>query len=369
MRVIRSAPGPVVETPDGPKLCFCSNDYLGLAADPRVAEAIRSGVDRWGAGAASSRLVAGNTAAHAELEERLAEFAGTEAAVLFPTGFQASLGALTALTDEGDIVLSDELNHASLVDGCRLSRARVLVFRHLDAEHLEQRLRESAGPGLRLIVTDAVFSMDGDIAPLAEICRLADRHGAHVLLDEAHALGVLGPGGRGLAASLGLGERVALRAFTFGKALGVSGAAVACDSSAARLLASRARSLLYTTAPPPHLCEALLAALSLAEAADARRERLGANVARFRELAAAAGIPLGNSSTPIQPVPVGDARRVMRVSESLWDSGVFVQGIRPPTVPAGTSRLRVTLTAAHEPEHIGRLVAALSAALDRTEAR
>jgi 8-amino-7-oxononanoate synthase len=363
MRVLGSPPGPVVETPDGPKLGFCSNDYLGLAADPRLGEAAKRGIDRWGVGSASSRLVAGNTTVHAEFEERLAEFAGTESAVLFPTGFQAGLGALTALTAEGDTVLSDELVHASLVDGCRLSRARVRTWRHLDAEHLEQLLRESAGPGLRLIVTDAVFSMDGDLAPLEELCRLADRHDARVLVDEAHAVGVLGPGGRGLAASLGLGERVALRTFTFGKALGVCGAAVACDAVAARLLVSRARSLLYTTATPPHLCEALLTALSLAEAADARRERLCANVALFRELCAAAGIPLGDSSTPIQPVPVGEARRTMEISARLWDDGVFVQGIRPPTVPAGTSRLRVTLTAAHEPEHIERLVTALARAL------
>ncbi len=367
LRTIESAPGPVVETPDGPKLCFSSNDYLGLAADPRVAEAVKRGVDRWGAGSASSRLVAGNTSVHAELEECLAAFAGTEAAVLFPSGYQANIGALTALTTEGDTIFSDELVHASLVDGCRLSRARIRVFRHRDTAHLEQLLREAAGPGLKLIVTDAVFSMDGDIAPLEGFCRLADRHDARVFVDEAHALGVMGPGGRGLGAALGIGDRVAISTFTFGKALGVCGAAVACDATAARLLVSSARSLLYTTAPPAHLCEALLTSLSLTEAADARRERLAANVTLFRELAGRAGIPLVGSSTPIQPVHVGDAHRVMRVSRHLWEAGVFVQGIRPPTVPEGTSRLRVTLTAAHEPAHVERLVEALAHALSAAE--
>ncbi|HUT77314.1 MAG TPA: 8-amino-7-oxononanoate synthase [Polyangia bacterium] len=369
MRVMDSAPGPVVETPDGPKLCFCSNDYLGLAADPRLVEAVKRGADRWGAGAASSRLVAGNSAVHAELEGCLAAFAGTEAAVLFPSGYQANLGALTALTAEGDSIFSDELIHASLVDGCRLSRARVRIFRHRDTSHLEQLLREAGGPGLKLIVTDAVFSMDGDLAPLEEICRLADRHDARIFLDEAHALGVIGPGGRGLAAQLGLSDRVAVSSYTLGKALGVSEACVACDTTAARLLVSRARSLLYTTAAPAHLCEALLTALSLTEAADARRERLAANVALFRELAGRAGIPLADSTTPIQPVPVGDSHRVMRVSAGLWDDGVFVQGIRPPTVPEGAARLRVTLTAAHEPGHVERLVDALAHALFAPEGK
>jgi 8-amino-7-oxononanoate synthase len=369
MRVIGSAPGPVVETPQGTKLCFCSNDYLGLAADPRLVEAVKRGADRWGAGSASSRLVAGNTAVHAEFEGCLAAFAGTEAAVLFPSGFQANLGALTALTDGGDTIISDELVHASLVDGCRLSRAAVRIWRHRDTAHLEQLLRESAGPGLRLIVTDAVFSMDGDLAPLEQICRLADRHDARIFLDEAHALGVMGPGGRGLAAQLGLSDRIAVSSYPLGKALGVSGACVACDATAARLLVSRARSLIYTTAAPAHLCEALLTALSLTEAADARRERLGANVALFRALAGRAGIPLADSATAIQPVPVGDTHRVMRVSERLWDDGVFVQGIRPPTVPEGTSRLRVTLTAAHEPAHVEQLVEALTRALAETAGR
>jgi 8-amino-7-oxononanoate synthase len=362
--------GPVgseVETPDGTKLMFCSNDYLGLAADPRIAEALRAGIERWGTGAAGSRLVSGNTAAHTELEQRLAAYVAAPRAVLFPSGFQANLGALTTLTDVGDVIFSDALVHASLIDGCRLSRAETHVFEHRDVEHLDQLLRDHPSPGIKLIVTDAVFSMEGDLAPLTQIAEVAARHGALVYLDEAHTVGVRGPGGRGLAAELDLVERVAVRMGTLGKAFGVAGAFVACDESAARLLISRARSLLYTTAAPAPLAEASLAALSLVEAADARREALARNVERFRRRAAENGLPVIESTTPIQPVLVGGAGRTVEVSRRLWRRGLFVQGFRPPTVPEGSSRLRVTLTAAHDPEHIERLIDELSRALQETE--
>lgn len=352
--------GPEVQTPDGPKLLFCSNDYLGLAADPRIVEALRNGADRWGAGSGASRLVSGNTSAHAELEQRLAAYIGAPRAVLFASGYQANLGALTTLTAEGDAIFSDALTHASLIDGCRLSRAETHVFEHGSAPHLDQLLRDNPTPGIKLIVTDAVFSMDGDRAPLAEIVEIAARHGALIYLDEAHALGVFGPGGRGMAAELGLAERVAIRMGTLGKSFGVAGAFVACDEPAARLLVSRARSLLYTTGAPAPLAEACLAALSLVEAADKRREILWDNVAMFRELAHRAGLPLLESSTPIQPLMVGDAARTTAISRRLWDLGLFVTGFRPPTVPEGSSRLRVTLTAAHERAHVERLVEGLA---------
>jgi len=354
--------GPEVQTPEGRKLLFCSNDYLGLAADPRIVEALKRGADRWGAGAGASRLVSGNTTAHSELERRLAEFAGAPRAVLFASGYQANVGALTTLTAEGDAIFSDELTHASLIDGCRLSRARTHVYRHRDADHLDRLLRDNPAPGIRLIVTDAVFSMDGDMAPLAEISRVAARHGALVYLDEAHALGVLGPGGRGLAAELQLSAGVAVRMGTLGKAFGVAGAFVACDEPAGRLLTSRARSLLYTTAAPAPLAEACLAALGLVEAADERRDKLRANVALFRELAREAELPLLESTTPIQPVIVGDPGRTVAITRRLWELGLFVTAFRPPTVAPGTSRLRVTLTAAHAPGQIERLVAGLSEA-------
>jgi 8-amino-7-oxononanoate synthase len=354
--------GPEVQTPDGPKLLFCSNDYLGLAADPRVVEALKSGADRWGAGAGASRLVSGTTSAHSELERRLAAFVGAPRAVAFASGYQANVGALTTLTAEGDAIFSDELTHASLIDGCRLSRATTHVYRHRDVDHLDQLLRDHPTPGLKLIVTDALFSMDGDLAPLVEIARVAARHGAEIYLDEAHALGVLGPGGRGLAAELDLTGSVAIRMGTLGKALGVSGAFVACDEPAGRLLTSRARSLLYTTAAPAPLAEACLTALSLVEAADARRRALRENVARFRELAAERNLPLLDSETAIQPVLVGDAGRTVQIARRLWELGLFVTAFRPPTVADGSSRLRVTLSAAHEPEQIERLTDGLATA-------
>ncbi|MBW2277403.1 MAG: 8-amino-7-oxononanoate synthase [Deltaproteobacteria bacterium] len=358
--------GPEVQTPDGPKLLFCSNDYLGLAADPRIVDALRKGAERWGAGAGASRLVSGNTTAHTELERRLAAFVGARRAVAFASGYQANVGALTTLTAEGDAIFSDALTHASLIDGCRLSRAATHVYRHRDVEHLDQLLRDNPTPGIKLIVTDAVFSMDGDLAPLQEISQIASRHGAQIYLDEAHALGVLGPGGRGLAAELELTANVAIRMGTLGKAFGVSGAFVACDEPASRLLLSRARSLLYTTAAPPPLAEACLTALSLVEAADARRLALSGNVARFRELATDRGLPLKESTTAIQPVMVGDAGRTFAIATRLWQLGLFVTAFRPPTVAEDSSRLRVTLSAAHEPEQIELLVDGLAKAFSES---
>jgi 8-amino-7-oxononanoate synthase len=369
MRVVEGTVGPVVATPDGDKLLFCSNDYLGLAAHPALARALCQGVARWGAGAAASRLVSGNTGAHDRLEKRLAAFLGAPRAVLFPSGYQANVGALTALTQKGDAIFSDELAHASIVDGCRLSRAEVHVFRHADVAHLEALLAACRAPGMRLVVTDAVFSMDGDVAPLARIANAAQEHGALVYVDEAHSLGVMGPGGRGLCASLGLSGTVAVRMGTLGKALGLAGAFVALDEHAADLVVSSARSLLYTTAAPPALAEAALAAVDLVEAADDLRTALARNVGLFRALAADRRLPVPGSTTAIQPVMVGDAARAARVSRELWDAGVFVQAMRPPTVPEGTSRLRVTLTASHEPGHIETLVDGLARALRGPEGR
>jgi 8-amino-7-oxononanoate synthase len=362
-RRLLGATGTKAESADGPKLLFCSNDYLGLAADPRLVAAVTGAVAACGVGSGGSRAVSGNPALHEALERRCAAFLGTDAAVLFPSGYQANVGALSSLVDAGDAVFSDARNHASIIDGCRLSRASVHVYRHADAAHLERLLGEVRTPGLKLVVTEAVFSMDGDKAPLAEICRAARRHGAEVYVDEAHAFGVLGLGGRGLAEEAGVSSGTSVRMATFGKAIGVSGAFVACGDAPARLLRSRARSLLYTTGAPPLLSAAALAGVDLAEAADDRRAALERNVRLYRERAAALGVPLALSETAIQPVPIGGARRTMAVSEALWRRGIFVQGIRPPTVPDGTARLRITLSSAHTAEQIGLLVDALAAAL------
>lgn len=369
MREVNGPVGPEIETVDGSKLLFCSNDYLGLASDPRITEALTRGVTRWGAGAAASRLVTGNTAAHAELERQLAVYLGTQRAVLFSSGYQANVGAISTLVGTGDVIFSDALVHASIVDGCRLSRAKTYVYNHRDISHLDGLLRDHPSPGIRLIVTDALFSMDGDTAPLNEIVAVAARHDALVYLDEAHSLGVFGPGGRGLAAEHELAQGIAIRMGTLGKAFGLSGAFVACDESAARLLVSRARSLLYSTAAPAALAEAGLTALSLVEAADKRRALLRTNIELFRTRAADTDLPVVESSTAIQPVMVGEVRKTVSISQRLWDLGFVVTGFRPPTVPEGSSRLRVTLSAAHDRSHIERLVAGLMRAFSEWESK
>lgn len=363
MRVSNGPAGPEMPTADGVKLNFCSNDYLGLADDPELAAVGAEAVRAWGTGAGASRLVSGNQRPHEQVERAVADFLGTEGAVLFPSGYQANVGALSALAGAGDVIFSDALVHASLIDGARLSKAAVRIFRHADMDHLASLLAAETRPGLRLIVTDAVFSMDGDEAPLEAIVPLAEQHGAAIYLDEAHALGIMGPAGAGLAARSGLADRVAVRLGTFSKAFGVSGAFVAAGRPAVDLLKSTARSLLYTTAPPAALSEMVSASLARIRRGDDLRRTLAENVALFRELATARDLPLLPSSTPIQPVLTHSAEQTMRASEALWRRGFFVQGIRPPTVPEGASRLRVTLGAKHTPLQIEQLVHALEAVL------
>jgi len=364
MRLLDGPAGPEMSTSDGVKIGFCSNDYLGLADDPVLKQAAMSAVTRWGTGAGASRLVSGNQSPHEALERESAALVGAEAAVLFASGYQANVGALSALTTADDAIFSDQLVHASLIDGARLSRAAVHVFRHGDMAHLETLLDTTEVPGIKLVVTDAVFSMDGDLARLDDIVQLAERHGALVYLDEAHSLGIMGPGGRGLAAALGLSDRIAVTLGTFSKAFGVSGAFVAAGRDAVALLKSTARSLLYSTAPPAALAETISASLGRAREADDLRAALRDNIDIFRSLAADRGLELSPSETPIQPIITGTEARTMAVSEALWQRGFFVQGIRPPTVPPGTCRLRVTLSAKHTRQHIAGLVNALAEVLE-----
>jgi 8-amino-7-oxononanoate synthase len=351
--------GPVVSSKDGPKICFCSNDYLGLAGDSRIVEAMTTAAVKWGVGTAASRLICGNTEIHDQLELEVAQFMGTEEAVLFPSGYQANVGAISALTERGDAIFSDELVHASLVDGARLSRANVRIFDHSNIAHLRERLMLEDTKELKLIVSDSLFSMDGDQALLDDLVELAKEYGAVLFLDEAHALGVVGPCGQGLAAEEGLVDRVPLRIGTFGKAFGVCGAFVACSSTVASILRSRARALLYTTGAPAALAAAALRSLEIVRAADDRRQMLNSNIKLFRELAHEHELPTYESTSAIQPMLIGSAKRTMAASKQLWESGLFVQGIRPPTVKEGTSRLRITLTASHRPEQIEQLVDAL----------
>ncbi|HXQ24097.1 MAG TPA: 8-amino-7-oxononanoate synthase [Candidatus Acidoferrales bacterium] len=327
-------------------LLLCSNNYLGLANHPAVQEAARRAATEYGVGAGASRLISGSMQLHHALEARLAALKGTEAALLFTSGYHANIGAITALVGEGDAVFSDELNHASIIDGCRLSRARVFVYAHNDATALEAQLSRSAARR-RLVVTESIFSMDGDTAPLRALCEVAERYDAMVMVDEAHATGAVGPGGAGVVEAEGLQSRVTVQMGTLGKALGTFGAFIAARRAVIDLLINTARSFIFTTALPPPVVGAALAALDIVATDAGRRWRLAENAAVLRHGLAAHGIPCRAGGTHIVPVLIGDAERTMRMSEQLLAEGVFVQGIRPPTVPPDTARLRVTVMSTH----------------------
>jgi glycine C-acetyltransferase/8-amino-7-oxononanoate synthase len=351
MREIDGPQGPRVRLGGAEVLLLCSNNYLGLADHPRVRQAAADAAERFGAGAGASRLISGTMSLHRELEGRLAEFKRSEAALLFGSGYLANTGTVAALAGRGDVVFSDELNHASIIDGCRLSRAEIFVYRHRDLDHLEAGLRE-AGPRARLIVTDSVFSMDGDVAPLPGLVELARRYGCMLVVDEAHGTGALGPGGRGAAAAAGLSGEVDVVVGTLGKALGGYGAYVCASRQVVELLVNVARPFIYSTAPPPPALGAALAALGILSERPGMVEHLRRNAAVLREALAINGMSTGGSRTQIVPVIVGDARRATALCERALEGGVFAQAIRPPTVPAGTSRLRLTVMANHRADDL-----------------
>lgn len=358
LRSIDSPQDPWV-TLDGRRvLMLCSNNYLGLANHPGLVEAVAAAARDAGVGAAASRLISGSMRAHGELEERLAAFKNTEAALLFNSGYHANVGVIAALVGPEDTVLSDELNHASIIDGCRLSRARAQVYRHLDLDQLEAGLRLPARR--KLVVTDSVFSMDGDIAPLPGICDLAARYGAMVMVDEAHATGVLGATGAGVVELHGVRDRVTVQMGTLGKALGCFGAFVAGQRQVIDLLLNTARSFVYTTALPPAIVAAAAAALTLVETEPERRGQTLANAARLRAGLQRLGYVVPADETPIVPVMIGDPVETMSQCDQLLAEGIFVQGIRPPTVPAGTARLRATTMATHEPGDIDSALNAIA---------
>ncbi|MGB2711476.1 MAG: 8-amino-7-oxononanoate synthase [Conexibacter sp.] len=361
-RLVSGPQGPRVVLDGKPVLLLCSNNYLGLADHPAVREAAADAAMRWGVGAGASRLVSGTMTIHRRLEERLASFERRQAALLFGSGYLANAGIVSALARRGDVVFSDELNHASIVDGCRLSRAEVFVYEHNDVEHLEWGLRQANGRGA-LIVTDGVFSMDGDVAPLAELAELAARYDVRLVVDEAHGTGTLGPGGRGAVAEAGVEDGVDAIVGTLGKALGSYGAYVACDERMAKYLVNAARSFVFSTAPPPPAVAGALAALTLLEAEPRRVERLQTNAAVLREELATAGFGLGEGRTQIVPLVIGDADITMRVCEQALERGVFAQGIRPPTVPVGTSRLRLAVMASHGKRELHDAAQALAQAV------
>lgn len=342
-------------------LNLSSNNYLGLANHPALKDAAREALDRYGCGSGASRLISGNMTAHEELEQRIARFKGTEAALVFNSGYQANVGIIATLMEKDDVVLSDALNHASIIDGCRLSRAAVSVYRHCDMGHLESLLKEAPAGARKLIVTESIFSMDGDIAPLGEMVEMAERHGALVMVDEAHATGVRGPNGAGVVAELDLGDRVLVQMGTLGKALGAFGAYVAGSARLKELLVNRARSFIFTTSLPPVVLAMAGAAVDLVEKEPERQCALQRNTLLLRNGLEQLGYSVVGS-TQIIPVIVGEEQPCMKLAARLLESGFYVQGIRPPTVPPGTSRLRVTTMATHTTEQMERALEAFARA-------
>jgi 8-amino-7-oxononanoate synthase len=360
LRSVSGPQGPRVLLDGRPVLLLCSNNYLGLADHPRVREAAAEAAMRYGAGSGASRLISGNMTIHRRLEEALAAFEGTEACVLFGSGYLANSGVVSALAREGDVVFSDALNHASIVDGCRLSRAETFVYDHCDVDHLDWGLRQAEGRGA-LIVTDGVFSMDGDVAPLRDIVELAHRHDARVMVDEAHGTGCIGPRGRGLVAELGLEGEVDVIVGTLGKALGSYGAYVLCDQTMAEYLINTVRTLIFSTALPPPAVAAALAALGLLREQPRRVEKLQRNARVLREALAESGVAVEDGDTPIVPLIVGDADTAVAASDRALERGIFAPAIRPPTVPAGTSRLRLAVMASHTRSELREAAAVLAA--------
>jgi glycine C-acetyltransferase/8-amino-7-oxononanoate synthase len=362
LRIVSGPQGPRVLLDGKPVLLLCSNNYLGLADHPKVREAAAEAAMQWGAGAGASRLVSGTMTIHRTLEERLATFEGSEACLLFGSGYLANFGVIGALAGPGDTIFSDQLNHASIIDGCRASRAEIVVYRHLDTGHLERCLRNHSGNGRRLIVTDSVFSMDGDVAPLAEIVRLARTYDARVVVDEAHATGALGEGGRGAVAQAGLQGEVDVLVGTLGKALGSYGAYVCTSKEMADYLLNTARPLIFSTAPSPPSVAGALAALELLEGDPTVVTRLHEAARTLRKALADEGFAVAQGDIHIVPLVVGDSEHAVRLCEAALERGVYAQAIRPPTVPDGTSRLRLAAMASHTADELRNAAKALAEA-------
>ncbi|HEY0634722.1 MAG TPA: 8-amino-7-oxononanoate synthase [Gammaproteobacteria bacterium] len=360
-RISESPQGPEMVVDGRPLLSFCSNDYLGLANHPEVIAAFKRGAERYGVGSGAAHLVNGHSAAHHALEEALADFTGRPRALLFSTGYMANLGVVSALASTGDAVFEDRLNHASLLDAALLARARLARFAHGDATALQARIGESSARR-KLVLTDGVFSMDGDVAPLPELVAVCRAQEAWLMVDDAHGLGVLGREGRGTVDHFHLNnDDVPILMGTLGKAFGTFGAFVAGSEVLIETLINQARSYIYTTATPPAVAEATLASLKLVRSEKWRREHLRALINRFRNGAAQLGLSLMESPTPIQPLLVGESSMAVAMSCALEARGILISAIRPPTVPEGSARLRITFSALHTEHHIDRLLDALDA--------
>jgi len=362
-RTIDGRQGPLIRINGREVLNFCSNDYLGLAGHPALIASVKEGVEQYGVGGGASRLICGNSSAHARLEERLAQFTGREKALVFSTGYMANLALINVFSGRGGVIIGDRLNHASLVDAALLAGATLKRYKHADPQSLKHILDKTGTSGKRLVVTESVFSMDGDIAPLPEIANACAAARVPLLVDDAHGIGVLGKTGRGALEYFDLDNRdVPLMMATFGKALGGFGAFIAGDAELIECLLQTGRTYIYTTALPPALAEAAYCALDLVEQERWRVNHLNVLIKRFRDGATKLGLRIsaGPAPTPIQPLLIGDARQSVAVSDELFDRGIFVAAIRPPTVPRHTARLRISLTAAHTEEQVDYLLSALA---------
>ena len=362
-RTVESGCGSVLQIDGQSLINFCSNDYLGLAGHKSIAKALQAGADTYGTGSGASHLISGHSTAHQQLEEQLAEFTGRPRALLFSTGYMANMGIINALVGRHDLVLQDQLNHASLIDGGRLSRAIFKRYKHNNIEHLQSQLSINAADR-KLIVTDGVFSMDGDLAPLAAISEVAEQSNAWLMVDDAHGLGVLGATGAGIVQEYDLSiDQVPILMGTLGKSFGTFGAFVAGSEALIETLIQFARSYIYTTALPPAIACATSASLAIVRQEQWRRDHLNALIQRFRHGANALGLQLMDSYTPIQPVIINDDQLVMTVSQQLRAKGFMVGAIRPPTVPKDSGRLRICLSASHTEQQIDQLLIALDECL------
>lgn len=358
-RISASAQGAQMQLDGRRYLSFCSNDYLGLANHPELIAALQQGAERWGVGSGAAHLVNGHTGAHHALEEELAAFVGTERALLFSTGYMANLGVIGALLSRGDRLFEDRLNHASLLDGAAYSGAKMQRYAHRDVADLESRLEKTSSQE-KLIATDGVFSMDGDIAPVPQLITLAQQHAAWLVVDDAHGFGVLGEQGRGVLEHYAIGSNKPIMVGTLGKAFGTGGAFVAAREDVIEFLIQAARPYVYTTAAPAALAEATRASLRLVQSETWRRDKLHKLIAHFRSGASQLGLQLMESLTPIQPVMIGGAAQALTVSQALEQAGILVPAIRPPTVPEGTARLRVTLSVLHTEQQVDQLLDVLA---------
>lgn len=362
LRTVELVSGAEVTIDGRPLVLMASNNYLGLATHPAVKRAAIQATERFGVGAGSARLLAGTLPPHEELESELARFKGTEAALVFGSGYLANLGVIPALIGAGGLILADRLCHASLIDGCRLSGAGFRVYRHNDMAHLKSLLARRPSKRDTLIVTEGVFSMDGDLAPLPDLVELADRYGARLFVDDAHGTGVLGARGRGTVEHFGLEDRIPFHMGTLGKAFGTSGAYVVGPCPVIQYLVNTARTFLFATAPPPAVAAATVAALRIVQAEPARRARLWENRQYLHAGLTRMGFRLTASASPILPVVVGDARKTLAMADRLLELGVYAPAIRPPTVPKGTSRIRATVTSEHSRNQLDQSLAAFEQA-------